>query len=60
MNPRVGFRWSEGWTVSVWGRNVLNKNYYELLSAQPGNTGLFVGQPGDPRTFGATLRFSFK
>ena len=27
---------------------------------QPGNTGLYVGQPGDPRTFGVTLRLTFK
>jgi len=33
---------------------MLDTNYYELLSAAPGNTGLYVGQPGDPRTFGGT------
>jgi len=34
--------------------------YFDLLTAQPGNTGLIVGQPGDPRTFGVTLRFAIK
>ena len=29
---------------------------YELLTAAPGNTGLYVGQPGDPRTVGVSLR----
>jgi iron complex outermembrane receptor protein len=59
FNTRVGFRWNEGWAVSVWGRNLLNKDYLELLSPAPGNSGLYVGQPGDPRTFGATLQRSF-
>jgi len=60
VNARVGFRASNGWTLSLWARNLLNKNYYDLLTPAPGNTGLFVGQPGDPRTFGVTLRISLK
>jgi iron complex outermembrane receptor protein len=60
VNARVGFRAAEGWTLSVWSRNLLNKDYLDLLSAQPGNSGLYVGQAGDPRTFGVTLRMSFK
>ncbi|HVZ60822.1 MAG TPA: TonB-dependent receptor [Terriglobales bacterium] len=56
LNPRVGFRWADGWSAYVWSRNVLSKNYFELLSAAPGNSGLYVGLPGDPRTFGITLR----
>ena len=59
-NARVGFRAAHGWTVSVWARNLLDKDYFDLLSAAPGNTGLFVGQPGDPRTVGVTLRLAFK
>ena len=60
LNLRVGFRAAEGWTLSAWSRNLLNRDYYDLLSAAPGNSGLYVGQPGDPRTFGVTLRLSFK
>jgi iron complex outermembrane receptor protein len=60
LNARVGFRWSDGWTFSVWSRNLLDEDYYELLTAAPGNTGLYVGQPGDGRTFGVTLRLTFK
>jgi len=55
----VGFRWSDGWNISVWSRNLLNKDYFDLLTAAPGNTGLYVGQPGDPRTIGVTLRMTF-
>jgi iron complex outermembrane receptor protein len=60
FNARVGFRWADGWSVSAWSRNLFNKNYYELLSAAPGNTGLIVGQPGDARTFGVTLRVALR
>ena len=56
LNARVGFRWTDGWTISIWSRNLLNEDYFELLTAAPGNTGLYVGQPGDARTFGVTLR----
>ena len=60
LNTRVGFRASDGLTLSLWARNLLDKDYYDLLSAAPGNSGLYVGQPGDPRTVGVTLRMSFK
>jgi iron complex outermembrane recepter protein len=56
----VGFRSANGWTLTLWSRNALNKDYFELLTAAPGNTGLFVGQPGDPRTIGLTLRVALK
>ena len=60
VNARVGFRWSDGWTVSLWARNLFDKDYFELLSAAPGNSGLYVGLPGDPRTIGVTMRMSFR
>jgi len=58
LNGRVGFRRADGWAVFLWGRNLLNENYFELLSAVPGNSGLYVGQPGDSRTIGLTLRLA--
>ena len=60
VNARVGFRWNDGWSLTVWARNLLDKNYYELLTPAPGNSGLYVGQVGDQRTAGVTLRFGFK
>jgi iron complex outermembrane receptor protein len=60
LNARVGFRVATGWTVSVWSRNLLSHDYYDLLTAAGGNTGLYVGQPGDPRTVGVTMRLTLK
>ncbi len=59
LNGRIGFRSDNGWDVFLWSKNLLDEEYFELLAAQPGNSGLYVGQPGDPRTYGITLRASF-
>jgi iron complex outermembrane receptor protein len=40
-------------------RNAFDENYFEFLAVGPSNTGLIAGQPGDPRTWGVTLRASF-
>jgi iron complex outermembrane receptor protein len=59
LNARAGFKWGGGWDLFVWSRNLLDSQYFEFLTAQPGNSGLIVGLPGDPRTVGVTLRTSF-
>jgi iron complex outermembrane receptor protein len=58
-NFRLGFRGENGLDVSVWVRNAFDQNYFELLATQSGSTGLIVGQPADPRTWGGTVRWSF-
>jgi iron complex outermembrane receptor protein len=58
-NFRLGFRTDAGWNVFGWVRNAFGTRYYELLAITPGSTGLIVGQPGDPRTYGATLSARF-
>ena len=60
LNVRGGLRWADGWSISIWSRNLLDKNYLELLTAAPGNTGFYVGQPGDGRTAGVTLRVAIR
>jgi iron complex outermembrane receptor protein len=57
-NYRVGFR-SDNFDVYGWVRNLFDVNYFELLQVAPSNVGLIAGQPGDPRTFGGTIKFSF-
>ncbi|HYZ24122.1 MAG TPA: TonB-dependent receptor, partial [Rhodopila sp.] len=59
-NFRLGFRTvDKSWNLFAWVRNAFNVNYYELLATQSGNTGLIVGQPGDPRTYGLTVSARF-
>ena len=57
-NFRAGFR-GEGFDVFGWVRNAFNVNYIELLQVAPGNVGLIAGTPGDQRTWGGTIKFSF-
>jgi iron complex outermembrane receptor protein len=60
LNARAGFRSADGWSITLWARNLTGSNYFEFLTAAPGNSGLYVGLPGDPRTFGLTLKRTFK
>jgi iron complex outermembrane recepter protein len=51
---------SEHWQISLWARNVLNKEYFSALSAGGVfGAGYVAGSIGDPRTYGATLRLQF-
>jgi len=58
-NFRLGFKAKDSWNVFGWLRNAFDHNYYEVLALQSGSTGLVVGQPGDPRTYGLTVSRSF-
>jgi iron complex outermembrane receptor protein len=55
---RAGYR-KDGWNSFVWVKNAFDAHYFDFLTAQPGNTGLIVGEPGDPRTYGVTLTRRF-
>ncbi len=59
LNLRTGWRSDADWEIFFWARNATGAKYFEQLSAQPGNSGLIVGQVGDPRTYGVTLKSSF-
>ena len=56
LNLRAGFRAENGWEAFVWVKNALDENYLQFVSVQSGNSGLVIGNPGDPRTVGITLR----
>ncbi|QKJ62701.1 TonB-dependent receptor [Flavobacterium sp. M31R6] len=58
FNGRLGFRASEGLSVHIWGRNLLNKNYYEQLLPAGGNAGQYAAVLGDQITYGVTLKYS--
>ncbi|GAB3426669.1 TonB-dependent receptor [Niabella aquatica] len=59
LNARLGFKAAKGFSAFIWGRNLLDKNYYEQLLPAGGNAGHYAGVLGDPRTFGITLSYSF-
>lgn len=58
-NLRFGVRTENGVDVQAWVRNALDTRYFEQLAVPSGNTGLIVGQPGDPRTWGLSVRVAF-
>ena len=57
-NFRLGFR-TPRVDIFGWVRNAFDVHYFEQLSMQSGSTGLIVGQPGDPRTWGGSVRVRF-
>jgi iron complex outermembrane receptor protein len=60
LNVRGGVRAADGkWDLYLWAKNVLNQYYYNFISASVGNTGALDATPGDPRTYGVTLRFHY-
>lgn len=59
VNGRIGFKATNGLSAYIWGRNLLNKNYYEQLLVAGGNAGQYAGVLGDQRTYGVTLRYNF-
>lgn len=58
-NFRLGFRADAGFDIYGWLRNAFDQDYFEQLANTSGNTGLIAGQPGDPRTYGLTVKASF-
>lgn len=51
---------SDRWQVSLWARNVFDKDYFAALSVGGAfAAGYVAGTIGDPRTYGATLRLQF-
>jgi iron complex outermembrane receptor protein len=59
VNASLGLRASARWEVSVWARNLFDRNYMQNLTVQAGNSGLIVGTPSDPRIVGVAVRASF-
>ena len=56
LNASLGFRAAKGWEAFLFARNLTGTNYMQNVTVQAGNSGLVVGTPGDPRTYGVTLR----
>jgi iron complex outermembrane receptor protein len=59
LNLRAGFRADAKWNLSIWARNVTDKDYFDFLSVQSGSTGMIAGQPAEQRTYGVTYSVEF-
>lgn len=59
LNLRAGFRSDNGWEASVFVKNALDEEYLQFVTVQTGNSGLVIGNPGDERSIGFTLRASY-
>lgn len=59
VDLRIGYASHNGWEVFALVRNLFDQDYLTLLTPQSGNSGLYSGLPGDPRTAQVTARFRF-
>jgi iron complex outermembrane recepter protein len=61
LNSQISFELqSVPLTISIWGRNLTDEKYISSsLSPSQGALGIVAGFPGDPRTFGVSLRYEF-
>jgi iron complex outermembrane receptor protein len=60
LNLRLGVRDATNkLDLYFWAKNVTNHFYFTFVGGGLGNTGALDGQPGDPRTYGVTLRFHY-
>lgn len=55
VNTSLGYRFDTGWEVDLFARNLFDEGYVTALTIQTGNSGLILGQAGDPRLIGVTL-----
>jgi iron complex outermembrane receptor protein len=58
LNVRIGVVRGP-FEVFLWVKNLTDTHYFQYLQAQTGNSGMIVGLPGDPRTFGITAHFTY-
>lgn len=59
LNGRLGYKVTNGLSAFIWGRNILNKDYFEQLLPAAGNAGHYAAVLGDVRTYGITLRYAY-
>jgi len=57
-NARVSYELTDNLTLAVWGQNLANKQYY-TDGFNVSDFGIGELNPGIPRTYGASIQFSF-
>jgi iron complex outermembrane receptor protein len=56
-NLSLAYRFARGWQIEAFARNVFDEEYITALTIQTGNSGLILGQAGEPRTVGVAFRY---
>jgi iron complex outermembrane receptor protein len=56
VNLGLAYRPKANWEVELFARNLFDAHYLTAITIQSGNSGLILGQPGDPRLVGVTVR----
>ena len=60
VSARVGLQLAHGtYDIQLWSENLLNKAYYINLLGLTKSTGIVQGYPGNPRSFGGTVKVKF-
>jgi len=59
VNASLTYAMSNGLSLSVWGRNLLNDRYLLSIFDTPIQPLSISGYPSQPRTYGATARYKF-
>lgn len=54
MNGRIAYKADAGWSVAIWGKNIMDEEYYRATSATALST-----YASDPLTYGIDLGYSF-
>ena len=57
INASLTYAMRSGLELSVWGRNLLNDRYLNLIFDSPAQTGSISGYINQPRTYGVAARF---
>jgi iron complex outermembrane receptor protein len=59
VNASLGVEFGEGWSGSVWGRNIFDDQAITFAFPTPLQSGSYTGIPSQPATYGVTLRKAF-
>jgi outer membrane receptor protein involved in Fe transport len=59
LSASLAYQFDMGLELSVWGRNLLDDRYLQLIFDTPAQPRSISGYPNQPRTYGITGRFRF-
>ena len=60
LNASIGIHnLDQTWDVRVWGRNLNDEEFPQIMFDTPVQGGTYNGYPNDPKTYGITARFWF-